>query len=651
MLAVTWSIAIAGCGSKSSAPAKPARANVAAVESGGDGSIFSTLLSGIWDGVIITSSDSMSTWLMSGFGAANGESAQLAQISSQLQQIQSELTTINSTLVTIDNDLNRQTCDTLEATSIGPYTSRLNSLWIQYESLLGYNATTGTFSSNPDPSTGDIEQFIADANDSQYGGYYPDGGYSLATSLTNIWTGLDPAGSGAYGTLADCIKALGGTPATGTTDDESYYNDNVLPMEQYYYAYQLEAFQMMAEVYHFQAWQAAGSPTGNAPDVESNVCNDSSSSVNGLTPAYLCTEVANYIYEGYQQIVDQWEVGGAPYSDSNVVILNGTGLLFARSLQDFTTSNSSSCATPLSSTNPCGVLVGSPTESGTISNASYDGYGSWDVATATQLNELINPSTISGSSQSDWTSGTLASWLGSRGLSDPGGPYIVLTPQTGSVNLPWTNSYTFDTLCFLDTQMQYSDSGRQPFCNNGQSTFGSVTPLTRYVKGNELVTTYPATFISGLEYNSYYNIDLVNEAGNVSFTTTPDWKSPSSKDEYHWPVINTAELTCNSGFSATNPAGMPTMCGNNLTTYIAGSVPPPPSTTTSYGAEVHAVKPPAHGKSATGKSVTHTTTTSHSTAKHTSTASTSSHTTATTTTTRATTTSPSTTRTTTTSSK
>ncbi len=599
---------LSGCGAASKdRPPEHAKARVASVSSGG-GSIFSTLMSGIWDGVIITSSDSMSTWLMSGFGAANGASAQLSLISNQLQQIQSELSTINSTLVTIDNDLNRQTCDTLEATSIGPYTSRIDNLWIQYQTLLGYNAASGTFSTNPDPSAGDIQQFIANANDSPYAGYYPDGGYSLGTSLTNIWTGLDPAGSGAYGVLADCIKALGQTPAPGTTDDTTYYNNAVLPMEQYYYAYQLEAFQMMAEVYHYEAWQAAGSPIGNAPNVEGTTCADTSSSNGGLTPAYLCNEVANYIYAGYQQVVDQWGVGGAPYTDSNVIMLNGPGLLFARSLQNFTQANDSKCTSPVSSNNPCGPLVSSATTSGQITGTSYDSYNAWQVATANQLNELVNPSTISGSSQPDWTSGTLGAWLSSRGLSDPGGPYLVFTPQTGSVNLPWTNSFRFNTLCFMDTQMQYSDSGVQPFCD-GQSGYGTVAKLTRYVKGNELVTTYPASWISGLDYSGFYNIDLVNNGntGKIYFQTTPGYKSPSADNEYHWPVISVSSLTCNSGFSQTNPAGVPTMCGNNLTSYIAQYVPPPSTTTMTGGAKVHAVKPPVNGKPRAAKAKTGTT--------------------------------------------
>ena len=518
--------------------------------------------------------------MLSGFGAADKETKQLAEINQDLLSIQGELQAINDTLVSIDEELDRQTCDTLEATSVGPYTSRINDLWIEFQTLLGWKASTDTFATDPDPSEGDIEQFVANANDASTGGYQPDGGYSLSTALTNIWTGLDPAGSGAYGVLGECIKALGDVPATGTTDDRDYYEKVVGSMEDYYYTYQLEAFEMMAEVYHYEAWQAAGSPTENAGGVHAEVCGEESApdEGSGESPEYLCQEVANYIYYGYEEIVDQWTVGGGPYSNGDVITLNGTGLLFPQSLQEFTLAQSSgaSCATPVSSNHPCGPLVGEATMSGAISG-SYDGYTGWQVATATQLNDLINPSEISGSTQADWTSGKLDSWLETRGLEDPGGPYIVFTPQTGKVLLPWTNDYWFETLCFLDTQMEYSDSGRQPFCNTG-SGFGTVEKLTRYLRSGETAITYEATWIPNLAAysNPFYEMELKDRYGTVFWVKSSGWRSPSTDEEFHWPVVEMADTICTDGNPHDNPAGVPTICGANLPEYIATYVPGPP---------------------------------------------------------------------------
>jgi len=557
-------------------------------------SVLSSSMTGVWEGVITGTSTALITWMLSGFGSADGSSAQLSAINSQLEAIQSDLTNINSTLVTIDNDLNRQTCDTIEATDIGPYTSRLSQLWIEYETLLGWNAETGTFATNPDPSVGDIEQWLADATATDQDGYQSDGGYSITTALTNIWTGLDPAGSGAYGTLYDCIKAeADATPAAGTLDDRPYYNSEVVPMEEYYYTYQLEAFEMMGEEYHFQAWQAAGSPTGEAADVESDVCSGSSTSStttttsNGQTASFLCQEVANFVYEGYLQVLDQWAVGGAPFSSSDALLLNGTGLLFAESIQYFTSITSGpACGGPISSSQLCGPLLGPYTM--TSLTGTYGGYSDWTAATSAQLDQLINPSLISGSTQADWISGTLASWLSTRGFStDEGGPYIVLTPTTGLADDLWTNGVEVPTLCFMDTQMTYADSGRQPFCD-GASNSGTVAKLTQETSSEDgdIATTTPASWISGLSYNSFYNIDLVNEGGALTWTTSPEWRlTDTAAKEYHWPVINTAGLTCNAGQPATNPDGVPSMCGSNLTAYIASYVPAPP---TSASPSLHA---------------------------------------------------------------
>lgn len=595
--------AVVGCGSDTgtgtgttSPPPRPV-AHVATTGTDAESSaaIFSEAMSGLWLGTTTSVSNSLITWMLGGFGAAHQESAQLSKINGELQAIQGELQTINDTLTGIENELDRQTCDTLEATSIGPYTSRLDALWIEYETLLGWKASTDTFDTDPNPSEGDIEQFIANANDAETGGYQPDGGYSLSTALTNIWTGLDPAGSGAYGVLAECIKALGNTAAVGTTDDRTYYESEVVPMEEYYYTYQLEAFEMMAEVNHYLAWQAAGAPTGNAADVADEVCGEGTSSDSGgsgESPEYLCQEVANYIYYGYEELVDQWMVGGGPYSSETLITLNGTGLLFPQSLQEFTLAQSSgaSCSKPVSSEKPCGPLVGAQSMSGSISG-SYEGYSGWQVASATQLNELVNPSTISGSSQADWTSGTLASWLSDRGLVDPGGPYIVVTPQTGSVLLPDDNEYRFSAICFMDTQLNYSDSGREPYCGTN-SEYGEYEKLVHPVyNGGEIAWDYSPTWIDDVSYNSFYEIEFEDKYGSNWVKKNPGWRTGSTPDEYHWPVLHLSEIPCTENNPADNPAGVPSLCDGKLATYVASYVPGPPQEATAEG--LQAVAPPA----------------------------------------------------------
>ena len=81
--------------------------------------------------------------------------------------------------------------------------------------------------------------------------------------------------------------------------------------------------------------------------------------------------------------------------------------------------------------------------SGSISG-SYDGLSGWQLASATQLNDLINPSEISGSSQADWTSGKLDSWLETRGLDASVVRSIVENEEVNITGVEERGRYAFE---------------------------------------------------------------------------------------------------------------------------------------------------------------------------------------------------------------
>ena len=607
-------------GAKSSAPT-PAKATPSATTEGTP-SFYATTMNSMWEGFVLSSEDVAFNWILGEFGADSGNGN--AEMLQQLQAIQQQLVQLNTTLQQVNTSILQQTCDQMYG-DIAPLTGRITLLWQEYETLLGWNASTGQYTNKPLTDTGDIDAWISDASGAQSG---QNPGPSVLSELTTMQQYLDTGGSGADSSITACIKAIAsasngsGLPSPGTMDDRSYYTAIVQPALNYYYGLQLQAMIMYVQMNNYLAWQAAGSPTSSSPTgIAQNVCGTASfqatsksptptpsypQATQGQSPTGYCELAYNFTVTANQQIRYQWAQAGAPYSDGAVVLQNGTTNLWVTDLASF--NGGSGCIPPGPTPTPtCGAAAGKWNALSTISN-SYDGRSSWATANAKQWGALINPNGVSvenpsgvtiPSTQTAWNSGTLASWLETKGFVNVG-PWVVWTgDQANGADAGFLYPATVPTkvtaACLVVTAYPYSGSGdnggtgMQPFCTGWNNNFGKLT--NKPTEHNDICISseseeaiYPACYINGpSDFGGFFNLLYqADDLDGLQWKTSPQWRlsSAATQPAFHWPVMDVSAVTCSStepGATKVNPAGVPSMCGADLTAYLNAQVPPPTS--------------------------------------------------------------------------
>jgi hypothetical protein len=181
-------------------------------------------------------------WGLAALGLANGaanSATQLADIRSELEAIQSQLADIDNALSLVSDEIQQLNCDQY-GVGLENAVSTIQADYQIYETDYGQQGST--WSTTPATNVAVLDQFIAQVTQETYEGGPPELAtpYSLVSALDTITGELVPTG-GTQGALAACISAAGGAPKPGTFGTLSYYDNEVLPIEEYWYAYQLDA--------------------------------------------------------------------------------------------------------------------------------------------------------------------------------------------------------------------------------------------------------------------------------------------------------------------------------------------------------------------------------------------------------------------------
>ncbi len=495
-------------------------------------------------------------WIMGALGLA-GEgpdyTEQLDLIAEELQEIIEELAAIEEELQEINQELLVLDCDE-QQTAMTLEIGRIDFLLSKYQNFVSV-ANLGLQNSSADLQNW-VDQVLAEG---AFTSQEPIG-QILATMAAKL---LSPNS----GAITACVRSIK-HPEDKSFDDTPYY-DQVSHFTTYYYYYQTQALMLYVEALHYKAWVAAGSPVDINADEITQVCSDPSGGV-------YCVEAANAVNRLYNNLVNQFTAGGAPYTDSLFLMENHSSSpsLWVRSLEDFTAAAGDNCTSPLQSTNgshPCGIAAGVYNED--IRHVvNYGGYKTFTFANTTRLKSLLN----------GWTSGKAGGFLrdkrGFKNMSDK----IIIASDAKSIKLNnWNKKH--DLVPFFDGSMHYGYS--DGFIRN-KSNFNNIAH-------SEVVSTHCGTYGSFYydfspedgypsDRNSFYKLDMDTGPGCTeadNWHKTPGWKASKNFKQYRWPIghggLFTNHATHNR--STKNVGGKWTMCGDNFTVWLEEIVPRPPS--------------------------------------------------------------------------
>jgi len=560
---------------------------------------LTTALDGLVGGFTGTAGGDLWGWMISG-----GHSAGTSAIGSDLQNIESTLDTIATELSEIEAELEQLQCG-IDADFIAQYAGPIQSYYQTYADWLT-DMQSGAL-----PALADVSEWANCAVG------LPTAGQSCQDS--NILTLMDDindtatAAAGSSGSIKHCIIANSGAPAADTLDDRSYYSDQVQPVTDWYFAINTQAMIVLTEAYHFRAWQAAGSPTsGSADEIISNVCPPGASA-----PYDGCIEPitkygslgSNTTGEFVPFVYGQFAAGGAPYSTDVYVMQNGTDYVLATSIESYTDAAGGGCGNgTLSSAAPCGVTVGTyyePLESVSYGPYGYGagGYGNWVTAPESLFNSLLdqgfnggNPNNVgagdflctmslSGGDLSTCTQATSGAGNGGAGLKGIE-PKILFFDQLVTPAL-----LDQPVICFLDGGL-WNGSSSQPFCaEDGTGRWNALFENTMARCDGNYSAIYDQSGVTESQVlPEFYQAsicltELDGQFSSDGWIFVPSY-SPSKNEpveQFRWPALDWTKLTCSDGSSASdakNPAGVPTLCGNDFDRWFEAIVPPGPTTTT-----------------------------------------------------------------------
>lgn len=203
-------------------------------------------------------------WVLTAVGVGGGDgTAILNQISTELQQIETTLVDICVEISEINTELQALVCAN-DADWLATPASKIDN-W--YNLYLDYVID---IQEGKPPSSDTIEGWADDVLDQDTGALF------YVTQLKNLGTQSTSGGS-----IHDCIQKQTsslGKPQSGTLDDRPYYEAVVAPIQNWFYGYNTKAFVAIAEAYHYRAWLAAGSPTGEIDTTLPDVCDTGTTS-------------------------------------------------------------------------------------------------------------------------------------------------------------------------------------------------------------------------------------------------------------------------------------------------------------------------------------------------------------------------------------
>ena len=559
-------------------------------------------------------------WVTGSGGSVNGDVEVLNEILDELDTIEDTLQGIETEIKDLDRAIKQLDCDTW-VTNAETMVNAISNLWDPnslsagpgdppppQQSYVGIVAET----KNNTVTLADMQAWVDQVLNNNGQGI---DGKSIQDHLQDLSQALI-APAGGTGIIKSCLTAKNDPSNFDSETDDTYYDAVVGSLIGYYYVIQAQGMTMVMEALNFEAWQAAGSPISDSDDIENlpmTVCNGATGEV-----AEFC-ENASWVVLGTDgksgvrgRVAAQLTLGGAPYttnaeSEFGVQLYTGSTNLWPRNVTDFafTGNNSKGCkgTTTLDSNAPCGALVGSyldPFPAG----IAYFGYGallggfggSWAPASGPQLSELlrgVESTAPFGSKYADvadylikersfkalpsniiFITSELNTYpiVPSRDPGDPTtsvgitftdtglkAPYHPIYDSMSTTSPDYYMSETADPKAL--TGFRYHISGESGSCNGDVYTYNNL----------------PIPTLNG----SFYIADLVlcDGSGLIELRTAPGWmpfgqKLAFSRPQYRMPVIDVSTLTCNTGLNPTNPAGAPSLCGNDQVAWLNGQVPP-----------------------------------------------------------------------------
>jgi hypothetical protein len=348
-------------------------------------------------------------WALSAIGVSNSTGQALAD----LTEIITLLKDIEAALQTIETDFDNLACETAQdSTALQNATTAIGGLYSRYTQFVNDYNTDQTIP--PWGGTQGVQQWLSDI-------FEPETG--VQAQLIAIQNNLIEAGN--TGVIFECVKFItdqynsSDGPKTNVFDD-AYYAQ-VQQLTNFYYLYQSYAAALLVEAWHVQACldsdgtttgsdrnctfdgQTAVTPqSGVTSDTAYNICNNPPNTRVAGDCTNAQTALTNLNDNGaYDGMSAQLIQAGAPYTnDVNPLVAKGwfTDAVFVRSLEDFTnnaTANgskiqSTSCATPLTSADPCGFTVGAYNlEMPNGGKVTYGGYEYWVFVGGTSLSQLL----------------------------------------------------------------------------------------------------------------------------------------------------------------------------------------------------------------------------------------------------------------------
>jgi hypothetical protein len=557
-------------------------------------------------------------WMIGG-----GQSAGTEVIASDLENIESTLTTIANDLSQIEKQLQALQCG-IDTDFIDQYAGPIQSYYETYADWLT-SMQTGAL---PKPS--DISQWA-----NCVVGLPTRGQTCQDDKVLTLLNDLNDAATqsgGASGSIADCLaKSTVELPATGTLDDRPFYSQAVEPVTDWYLVLNTQAMTILSEAYHFRAWEDAGRPSSSSTDeIVENVCPAGTG-----TPSDDCVEpMTIYNNQLTPFAKGQLEIGGAPYSTDDHVLINGimggqdAPFLMVRSIETYNAAAGADCGDP--STTLCGPTVGPPgfsdmqsfpvgpygfgnpnvpagTEVGRWTPASlfvFDGIlnGRFDGAGAVTLGEWLctfgnSNADSTDCTQPEVTAGENLSQLpngGGAGLQNVSGKGFYF-PEERSVTLVDGNlSFTVGPFqCLMDGNLPAGNTGGQPICNTTRFN-GLLKAAGGY--GNECSTFSPEAIVErpsmtgrtmGI-FPDYYNAFKCAQTDPDPWITRPGYLTNPLKypEAWNWPVLSLDTIQCvvdgekKAASDVVNPLGVPMLCPSAFDIWFDTQVPPGPAMTT-----------------------------------------------------------------------
>jgi hypothetical protein len=554
-------------------------------------------------------------WVLGSAGSTDQDLAVLDQISD-------ELDTIENTLVGIENELSEALdaiqqldCDTWVQTAL-PYVDAISNLWdpdsvasgdlgaeAPQQSYVGIVAETQGNTITLDEMETWVDQVL---NNNDQG----IGGLSVLDYLQDLGNVLIPP-TGGTGIIDGCLTVSSNSPASflGQTDDV-YYDTVVAPLIDYYYAIQTEGLLMVVEALDFEAWQASGSPMStpqNIADLAATICGSpAAAAVQYCQNADWAVLGMNGTSGVRGRIAAQLTKGGAPYTTTSDLVgtqpvhtfIGGNPVIYASSPSLFSSLNSTNCP-ELDSANVCGILKG--VWSNTTIGGRYGFYGAgadgvWQAANGSDVTILFWEPL----GAPEWTTAytNVGDYLmRERGFQDLPDDIIFVTADALVVN-PFGN-VTYEpsapaVVAFTDTGLTPQnfppyftgwDAGN--YWNTERSlqlVTSSSSTCDKFSRNGNL----PSPSANGSFYVGSSEFCIKVGAGNTlewewTSADPPGWSrdpgGATNHPQFRLPVVPMSSLTCNAGLSSTNPAGAPSMCGDDFEAWLDQQVPPAPATT------------------------------------------------------------------------